>query len=58
MFTAMDQRSGIVHLERTQNFPKNYHFLRLGTHAFICILTLHTSYLYGVLEKYWVMIHF
>ena len=27
MSNAVDQRSGIVHLERMQNIPKDYHFL-------------------------------
>ena len=25
---------GIIHLVRTQNFPKNYHFLTLNTHTY------------------------
>ena len=52
MSTAVDQMSRMY-----TKFPKNYHFLPHDTHTFICVFTLYTD-LYGILEKYWVMIHF
>ena len=27
---------GIMHLVRTQNFPKKYHFLPTDTHTYVC----------------------
>ena len=29
---------GLVHLVRTQNFPKIYHFLPSDTHTYMCVL--------------------
>ena len=28
---------GVVHLVRTQNFPKNQHFLPPDTHTYVCV---------------------
>ena len=30
-------RLRIIHLVRTQNFPKNYHFLPPDKHTYVCI---------------------
>ena len=32
-------RIGIIHLVRTENFPKNYHFLPPDTHTYVRVLT-------------------
>ena len=56
MSNAVDQRSGIVHLERMQIFRKITIFTLIRTRLF-AYFTLYTD-LYEILEQYWAMIHF
>ena len=28
---------GVIYLELTQNFPKNYYFLTTDTHTYVCV---------------------
>ena len=37
----------IIHLLRSQNFPKNLHFLPLGTHTYVCVSSGKKCYFFG-----------